>query len=177
MDFDLTRTIALLERTPPTLRDWLSGLSNEWVASSSDRGDWGPFDIVGHLIHGEQTDWIPRARIILESQNRQPFSSFDREAQFDASTGKTLEQLIDEFTDLRQKNLTILQGWGLTLEDLEMLGEHPELGQVTLRQLLATWAVHDLGHLAQIARSMARQYGAQVGPWKAYLPILHPRSS
>jgi hypothetical protein len=177
MDFDLTRTIALLERTPSTLREWLPGLPNEWVASSGDRSDWGPFDIVGHLIHGEQTDWIPRARIILEVQNRRPFASFDREAQFDASRGETLEQLIGEFIELREQNLAILQAWDLSLEDLKMEGEHPELGRVTLRQLLATWAVHDLGHLAQIARWMARQYGAEVGPWKAYLPILHPRSS
>jgi hypothetical protein len=177
MDFNLTSATAILERTPVTIREWLPGLPSEWVTSTGDRGDWGPFDVVGHLIHGEETDWIPRARMILEVQDSRPFPSFDREAQFAASIGKDLEQLVDEFRDLRQENLATLQGWNLTFEDLEKPGEHPELGPVTLRQLLATWAVHDLGHLAQIARSMARHYEEEVGPWKEYLPILHHHSS
>ncbi len=176
MNFELNRAIAVLERTPRALRELLWDLADEWVATSGDRLDWGPFDIVGHLIHGEQTDWIPRARIILESQDRQPFESFDREAQFRDSAGKSLDELLREFEGLRRDNLVTLRSWDLDEEDLEGMGQHPELGRVTLRQLLATWVVHDLGHLAQIARSMARRYGDEVGPWREYLPVLRDRA-
>ena len=176
MEFELNRAIAVLERTPATLRELMWDLPEAWVSTSGDRSDWGPFDILGHLIHGELTDWIPRARIILESQDQRPFESFDRQAQFEASAGKSVEELLREFEDLRRENLVTLRSWDLTEEDLAGVGRHPELGQVTLRQLLATWVVHDLGHLAQISRSMARRYGNEVGPWREYLPVLHDRA-
>lgn len=176
MKFDLDQAISVLERTPAALRELMWDLSDEWVATSGDRGDWGPFDIVGHLIHGERTDWIPRARVILEDQDRRTFDTFDREAQFEVSKGKSLEELLGEFEDLRRENLVTLRSWDLTAEDLAGVGQHPELGKVTMRELLATWVVHDLGHLAQIGRAMARRYRQEVGPWREYLPVLHDRS-
>lgn len=177
MKFFLDQAVAVLERTPVALRELLQDLPDDWVSTSGDRSNWGPFDVVGHLIHGEQTDWIPRARIILDLQERVPFTSFDREAQFELSTGKTLADLLGEFEELRRENLVTLQGWNLAPEALNGVGEHPELGPVTLRELLATWVVHDLGHLAQITRSMARRYNDEVGPWREYLPVLQERPS
>jgi hypothetical protein len=127
---------------------------------------------VGHLIHGERTDWIPRARIILEQGSDRRFTPYDRFAQFRESEGKSLGDLLDEFTQLRAENLAVLGGWHLTDAQLALTGEHPEFGTVTLRQLLATWVGHDLGHVAQIARVMAKQYREAIGPWRAYLPIM-----
>lgn len=134
--------------------------------------DWGPFDIVGHLIHGEETDWIPRARIILTQGENRTFEPFDRFAQFEASRGKTLGTLLDEFERLRNANLETLGSWKLTNAELDLYGVHPELGDVTLRQLLATWVVHDLTHIRQVATAMARRYSDEVGQWKQYLSIL-----
>ncbi|MCL4847937.1 MAG: DinB family protein, partial [Acidobacteria bacterium] len=128
--------------------------------------------IVGHLIHGERADWIPRARIVLAQGPDRRFIPYDRFAQFRESRGKSLGDLLDEFADLRAANLVTLAGWGLTDTELALEGEHPEFGRVTLRQLLATWVVHDLGHLAQTARVMAKQYREAIGPWRAYLPIV-----
>ena len=172
MDFDMTRSIAILERTPNTLRAMLAGLPADWIDATEGPETWSPYVILGHLIHGERTDWIPRARIILAQGPQRRFNPFDRFAQFRESRGKSLADLFDEFADLRAENLTTLTGWRLTDAQLALEGEHPELGPVTLRQLLATWVAHDLGHMAQIARVMAKQYREAVGPWRVYLPVL-----
>jgi hypothetical protein len=172
MDFDLATGIAVLERTPATLRALLSGLPPAWTGATEGPGTWSPFDIVGHLIHGERADWIPRARIILAREATRRFTTFDREAMFRESAGKSLPDLLDEFAALRRDNLAELASWHLTDAEFALEGEHPELGTVTLRQLLATWVAHDLGHLAQATRVMAKQYRHAVGPWRAFLPVL-----
>jgi hypothetical protein len=171
MEFDLKRTTELLAATPQVVRSMTAGLSEAWT-SSAGRDDWGPFDVVGHLIHGELTDWIPRARIILEQGEDTRFVPFDRLAQFELSEGKSHGALLDEFEQLRRENLRTLAGWELSDEQLELKGIHPEFGPVTLGQLLATWAVHDLTHIRQIATSMAKRYDSAVGPWKEYLSVL-----
>jgi hypothetical protein len=171
-EFDLTTGIAVLERTPPTLRALLDGLPAEWTAANEGPQTWSPFDTVGHLIHGERTDWIPRARIILAQGPSRRFEPFDRFAQFRESEGKSLRDLLDEFEALRAGSLATLKGWRLTDAQLALTGEHPALGPVTLCQLLATWVAHDLGHIAQVARVMAKQYREAVGPWREYLPVL-----
>ena len=172
MDFDLAETVDILERTPSVLGALLRGTSPSWHATSGGPGTWSAFDVVGHLIHGEETDWVPRARIVLEHGEARPFEPFDRFAQLNRFTGWSLDQLLDRFAQLRQANLETVTGWRLTDAQLALRGRHPELGSVSLRQLLATWAVHDLNHIAQIARVMAKQYGGEVGAWRAYLSIL-----
>jgi hypothetical protein len=172
MAFEVTPGIAVLERTPRTLREWLEDLPAQWTDATEGPDTWSPYTVVGHLIHGERTDWIPRARIILAQGQDRRFTPYDRFAQFRESEGKSLGQLLDEFADLRAQNLETLRGWQLTDEELALTGEHPEFGSVTLRQLLATWVAHDLGHLAQIARVMAKQYRDAIGPWRAYLSIM-----
>jgi hypothetical protein len=172
MEFDLASAVAVLERTPRTLRGMLDGLSPQWTDANEGPDTFSPFDVVGHLLHGERTDWIPRARIILAQQSSRRFTPFDRFAQQRESQGKTLKQLLEEFAHLRAENLAVLHAWHLTERQLALTGEHPELGGVTLRQLLATWVGHDLGHIAQIARVMAKQYREAVGPWRQYLPIM-----
>jgi hypothetical protein len=172
--FNLQDVVAILERTPVSLTALLSGLSETWIRATEGEGTWSPYDVIGHLIHGERTDWIPRARHILAGEIR-PFEVFDRTAQFTESQGKSLGELLQIFADLRRENLAILMGMNLTEADLERKGLHPELGEVTLRQLLATWVVHDLDHVAQIARTMAKAYGEATGPWTAYLSILRDR--
>ena len=172
MRFQLADALAVLQRTPGTLRALLGGLGDGWVHSNYGEGTFSPFDVVGHLIHGERTDWIPRARIILEHGEARAFDKFDRFAQFAASKGKSLAALLDEFTALRRENLQLLERMQLTDADLDRLGRHPELGTVTLRQLLATWVAHDLDHVMQIVRVLARQYSEEVGPWRAYLRII-----
>ena len=175
MEFNLADGIAILERTPNTMRALLSGLESQWIDGDEGPDTWSPYVIVGHLNHGERTDWIPRARIILEQGTNRPFTPFDRFAQFEESKGKSLATLLDEFDELRAKNLGILNEWKLTDEQLALEGQHPELGKVTLRQLLATWVGHDLGHIAQTARVMAKQYRDAVGPWREYLPVMDRR--
>lgn len=172
MDFELQAGIAVLERTPNAMRAVLAGLPATWIDATEGPETWSPYVIVGHLVHGERTDWIPRARIILEQGPDRRFIPFDRFAQFRESQGKSLAQLLDEFESLRAENLATLKGWKLTDTLLSLEGEHPELGPVSLSQLLAAWVVHDLGHIAQTARAMARQYGEAIGPWRAYLPIV-----
>jgi len=172
MDFAATTSIAVLERTPGVLRSMLTGLGPEWIDANEGAETWSPYDNVGHLIHGERTDWIPRAQIILAQGENRRFTPFDRFAQFRESQGKSLADLLDEFSNLRSDNLTTLAGWRLSDEQLALRGEHPELGTVTLRELLSAWVVHDLGHIAQIARVMAKQYRGAVGPWRVYLPVL-----
>ncbi len=164
--------LALLARTPPTLDALLRGLPDPWIAAHEGGQTWSPFDVVGHLIHGERTDWIPRARIILEHGEARAFDKFDRFAQFDVSEGRTLGSLLDEFASLRRENLRELESMRLTDAELERRGRHPELGVVTLRQLLATWVAHDLDHVVQVSRVLARQYSDEVGPWRAYLRVI-----
>ena len=164
--------IGVLERTPPTLRALLGGLSDDWTSAGGHEEEWGPFDVVGHLIFGEETDWIPRARIILEYGDSRPFVPFDRFAQFQRFKGRSLDDLLNEFERARDRNVQTLREMKISADQLKLRGMHPELGRVTLWQLLATWVVHDLNHIGQIAEAMAKRYDAAVGPWKAYLPIL-----
>ncbi|MBZ0202136.1 MAG: DinB family protein [Ignavibacteria bacterium] len=172
MKFDLNESIDILSRTPAVLETLLSGLSNDWLNNNEGGESWSPYDIVGHLIHGEKTDWIPRMEIILSDSLDKNFSPFDRFAQKTQSKGKSLSELLEEFMTIRKKNIENLKSKNLTASDLTKTGIHPEFGEVTLEQLLATMTVHDLGHIAQISRVMAKQYFAEVGPWKAYLPVL-----
>jgi len=172
MTFDLPNAVAVLARTPHTLRAMLAGLSPVWTDATEGGDSWSPYTIVGHLLHGERTDWIPRARIILAQGNERRFAPYDRLAQFHESQGKSLDALLTEFASLRSDNLETLLGWALTDRELSLEGEHPAFGVVTLRQLLATWTAHDLGHVAQVARVMAKQYRDAVGPWREYLPIM-----
>lgn len=172
MKHDLEQTTALLARTPATLAALLDGLPDLWTQRNEGENSWSAFDIVGHLIHGEHTDWMVRARMILQYGESQAFQKFDRLAQLKESRGKTLKQLLDEFASCRAENLRDLRALNLTAADLERCGRHPELGLVTLSELLATWAVHDLTHLHQISRVMAHQYREAVGPWSAYLGVL-----
>jgi len=172
LDFELRKGIAVLERTPSVLRALLDGLPREWTEPNEGPDTFSAFDNVGHLIHGERTDWIPRARIILAQGPNRRFCPFDRFAHERESAAKTLATLLDEFEDLRRENLATLQGWALTDAQLALEGEHPELGTVTLRQLLSCWVAHDLGHIAQISRVMAKQYRDAVGPWRQYMPIM-----
>ena len=172
MDFELTSGVAVLERTPHVLRAMLEGLTPAWIDADEGPETWSPYVIVGHLVHGERTDWIPRARIILTQGAQRHFTPYDRFAQFRESQGKSLADLLDEFARLRRDNMAMLAGWHLTDAQLALEGEHPEFGRVTLRQLLATWVAHDLGHVAQAARVMAKQYREAVGPWRMYLPVM-----
>jgi hypothetical protein len=172
MDFDSTAGVAVLERTPRTFRALLAGLPATWADATEGPETWSPYVIVGHLIHGERADWIPRARLILAQGTERRFTPYDRFAQFHESQGKSLAELLDEFERLRDENVATLAGWSLTDAQLGLEGEHPEFGRVTLRQLLATWVAHDLGHIAQAARVMAKQYREAVGPWRAYLPVM-----
>jgi hypothetical protein len=170
--FSMAEAIAVLTRTPPTLNALLRGLPDTWVRSNEGKDSWSAFDIMGHLIAGERTDWMPRVRIILENGEARPFDPFDRLAQAKESKDKSLEQLLDEFARLRRENLAALQAVNLRPEDLTRRGSHPALGIVTLSELLATWAAHDLTHLHQVSRVMAHQYRDAVGPWSAYLGVL-----
>jgi hypothetical protein len=173
MKHNLSHTISFLTRTPAALDALLRDLPEAWTLGAEGEGTWSPFDIVGHLIHGERTDWMPRVRMILEFGDSRPFEPFDRRGPEHESQGKSLGQLLDEFARLRSANLGDLRARNLQPEDMERRGRHPALGAVTLSQLLATWAGHDLTHLHQISRVMAHQYREAVGPWSAYLGVLH----
>lgn len=175
MEFDLSAGTAVLERTPHALRAMLAGLPPAWTDATEGLETWSPYDIVGHLIHGERTDWIPRARLILARGPQRRFAPVDRFAQFRESRGRPLDELLDEFARLRAESLATLAEWRLDDARLALEGEHPAFGPVTLRQLLATWVAHDLGHVAQTARVMAKQYREAVGPWRAYLPVMDRR--
>jgi uncharacterized damage-inducible protein DinB len=173
MDFDLSHGRAVLERTPAVLRALLSGLPEAWTHQNEGPDTWSPFDVVGHLIDGEETDWVTRARLILGEDPDRRFAPFDRFRHLRTNPGKPLDGLLDRFADLRARNLRDLDALNLTPDQLKRTGEHPAFGTVTLAQLLATWVAHDLGHIAQITRVMARQYREAVGPWAEYLPVLH----
>ena len=172
MKFDLNQAIEVLERTPGTLRIMLAGLSEGWIHGNYGPDTFSPFDVVGHLITGEKTDWMTRTRLILEHGTARPFAKYDRYAQFEESRGKSLGQLLDEFERLREANVRALRDLHLTPQDLAKHGKHPALGEVTLEQLLATWVAHDMNHVAQVAKAIATQYEEAVGPWKEYLGIL-----
>lgn len=171
--FRLNEGIEILRNTPAVLAALLEGVSENWTNSKGDLNDWMPFDVVGHLVHGERTDWIPRAEIILRQDDERTFTPYDRIAQFDESKGKTIKELLDEFAKIRRQNLELLISWNLTEDQLDLEGIHPELGPVKLRQLLSTWAAHDLGHIRQIVTAMAGRYKDEVGPWRQYLSILN----
>lgn len=172
MEHSLPDTIALLTRTPAALNALLRDLPERWTLRNEGEKTWSVFDVVGHLIHAERTDWIPRARMILEFGETRAFEPFDRWAQARESQGKSLGQLLDEFARLRSESVNELRTLNLGAEDFERRGRHPALGMVTLSQLLATWAAHDLTHLHQISRIMAHQYHEAVGPWSAYLGVM-----
>jgi uncharacterized damage-inducible protein DinB len=172
VNFALPDAVASLERTPGLLRAWLGELPAVWLDAREGEGTWSPREVLAHLIEGEHSDWIPRARRILDAGPDRPFAPFDRTAHL-AGPPVPIETALDEFAALRRANLAQVAAWDLTEADLDRRGTHPEFGAVTLRQLLATWAVHDLTHVAQIARVMARRYGDDVGPWVAYLGVLN----
>ena len=172
MEFDLDLSCRVLERTPSVLRSMLAGLPDAWTRSKEARETFSPFDVVGHLIDGEETDWIPRARIVLAQGQSRRFEPFDGFRHFETNAGRSLEELLDRFAELRAGNLVTLKGFGIGPRELRLEGEHPALGRVTLEQLLATWVAHDLEHVAQVARVMAKQYARAVGPWREYLPLL-----
>lgn len=172
MHFDLEHACSILERTPGALRAMLAGLPEPWIRANEGPDTWSPFDVVGHLIDGEETDWIPRAQVILSQGPSRRFEPFDRFRHLERNRGKTLGALLDEFAALRAANIATLRGFGIGARELILTGEHPEFGAVTLRQLLATWVVHDLNHTLQIAHAMAHQYRDEVGPWRAYLKIV-----
>lgn len=172
MEFNLDEAIDILKRTPNILREMLKGLPTEWEKGNEGGETWSPYDVIGHLIHGERTDWIVRTKLILESGESKAFDQFDRFAQFNENQGKSLEELLDIFESLRQENIKTLKNMNLSQENLAKMGKHPDLGKVSLEQLLATWVAHDLDHIVQISRTMAKQYQDAVGPWRAYLSVL-----
>ena len=172
MEFELADAIDILRHTPATLNSLLRDLPDPWLVQNEGPNTWSPYDVIGHLIHGEETDWIPRAKIILEHGETRAFEPFDRVAMFEASRGKSIDELLDTFAEMRANNLRELESLNLTSDMLDTRGRHPELGMVTLRQLLSTWVVHDLGHIRQVVRVMSKQYRDAVGPWQAYLSIL-----
>lgn len=170
MDFDLEEAIPVLERTPAVLTALLAEIPDGWTRVDEGPDTWTPREVVAHLIHGERTDWIPRARIIIKQESYRRFDPFNRFAEL--KSDRPLRELLEEFDQLRSGNVATLRGWNLKEKDMELTGEHPELGTVTMRQLLATWVVHDLSHIAQITRTMARSYTEAVGPWTAYFRVL-----
>lgn len=170
MDFKLEEAIPVLERTPAVLSRLLDGLPENWTRVDEGPDTWTPREVIAHLIHGERTDWVPRARIILKQGNYRRFDPFDRFAEL--KSDRPLKDLLAELDQLRAGNIATLRGWNLSENDMELTGEHPEFGTVTMRQLLATWVVHDLSHIAQITRTMARAYTQAVGPWTAYFRVL-----
>jgi DinB family protein len=173
MKFELTKAKQILRRTPATLNALLSDLPDDWALANEGPDTFSPYDVIGHLIEGEENDWIPRARIILEHGEAKPFEKFDRFAMYEKSKGKSLAELLARFEEVRGRSLRQLDELNLTPELLEKRGSHPALGVVTLSQLLSAWVVHDLGHIRQIVRVMAKQYREAVGPWTTYLTILN----
>jgi hypothetical protein len=174
IDFSLERVITILERTPSVLRELLTGLDAEWLESNEGGDSWNAWAIMGHFVFNEQTDWIPRARIILSGERA--FEPFDREGHFRTCDGKSVDQMLTEFSTLRTASLQTLAEWNLQAEDLDRTGIHPEFGEITLRQLLATWAVHDLNHLHQLGRVLGKQLETSIGPWRQYLAIFRDQA-
>ena len=173
MKYTTKEAIEILERTPAVVKALLTNLSDEWILNNEGPETFSPYDVIGHLIHGEKTDWVVRAKMILEFGNTQTFERYDRFAQYKESQGKSLQQLLDEFAAMRKENMIWFKRLNLTEADLDKKGMHPVLGDVTLRNLLATWVVHDLTHMAQITRVMAKQYKDEMGPWQEFFRILN----
>ena len=173
MKFTLEKSFEILQRTPAVLKTLLENLSDEWINNNEGPDTFSPYDVIGHLLHGEKTDWTARTKMILESGTSKTFVSWDRFAMYEESKGKTLDQLLIEFAEVRKENLSWLKSLNLTEADLEKIGMHPKLGEVTMRNLLATWVAHDLTHIAQITRVMAKQYIEEMGPWPEFFRILH----
>jgi uncharacterized damage-inducible protein DinB len=172
VEFDLELSCALLERTPGVLDSLLRGLPEQWSRARASPDSWSAFDVLGHLIHGERTDWLPRLRVVLEHGTARTFEPFDREAMFEQDHDETLESLLDAFIELRQTNIASLRSLQLDQRHFKLRGMHPAFGEVTVSQLLATWVAHDMSHLSQITRTLAWQYRESVGPWREYLSIL-----
>ncbi|HEX5154377.1 MAG TPA: DinB family protein [Parafilimonas sp.] len=173
MEYDIVKSLEILERTPAVLHTLLSGIDNEWVTNNEGPDTFSPYDVIGHLVHGEKTDWTARIKRILEYGTSKSFDSFDRFAMYEESRGKTMQQLLNEFEDIRKQNIIWFKLLDLQQTDYDKKGMHPKLGEVTLRNLLATWVVHDLTHIAQITRVMAKQYKAEIGPWVEFFRILN----
>ena len=172
MEYNLNKSLLTLERTSVVLKALLSGLPKDWTHENEGEDSWSPYDVIGHLIHGEETDWMPRTKIILGNGADKNFEPFDRFAQIEKSKGKSLAQLLEEFEMLRKKNLADLKALNLNEMDLSQQGIHPQFGAVSLKEMLAAWTAHDLGHIMQITRVMAKQYKTEVGPWEEYLGVL-----
>ena len=172
MQFDLNKSLEILRRTPDVLETILRDLPDDWTMNNEGGKSWSPYDVVGHLIHGEKTDWIDRTKIVLAESGNKTFTPFDRFAQFNDSKGKTLNQLLAEFRQRRNENLKTLADLKISEDQLDKKGIHPALGEVTLRQLLATWTAHDLNHIYQIVRVVAKNYKSEVGPWVQYLRVM-----
>ena len=172
MIFSIIKSIEILDRTPQVLFTLLDGISEDWTSPNEGGETWSVFDVVGHLVHGDKTDWMVRMEQILSDPGKNKFSPFDRFAQIESSKGKTLKELLEEFVDIRKFNMDKLHRLNIKDEDLSKTGIHPSFGEVTLAQLLATWVAHDLDHISQISRVMAKQYAGHVGPWIEYLKIL-----
>lgn len=170
--FDLHKSMEVLERTPRVLKSLLIGLSDEWIHHNEGGETFSPFDVAGHLLHGETTDWVQRIKIILDDSGDRKFKPFDRFAQMEESKGKMIGEILDEFSYHRKHNLDFIKSLNLNESMLDKKGIHPAFGEVTMRQLLATWVAHDLGHIGQVVRVMAKQYKEEVGPWIEYLRIL-----
>ena len=173
MKYSLERSYEILDRTPGVLQALLSGLPDDWVMPNERTETFSPYDVVGHLVHGEKTDWVVRTKMILEFGNTKTFEKYDRFAQYEESKGKSLHQLLNEFAAIRKDNMIWFKALNLTEADLDRKGMHPVLGDLTLRNLLATWVVHDLTHIAQITRVMAKQYKTEMGPWPEFFRILN----
>lgn len=173
MHYSLDRSYEILDRTPAVLQALLAGLHDDWLMNNEGPETFSPYDVVGHLVHGEKTDWTERTKMILEFGNTRTFEKYNRFAQYEESTGKSIQQLLDEFAELRKKNMEWLRSLNLTEADLDKKGRHPVFGDVDLRNLQATWVVHDLTHIAQITRVMAKQYKEEMGPWPEFFRILN----
>ena len=175
MKFSVDKSLQILERTPIVIEELLGGLDNDWIYANEGKDTWSAFDVMGHFIEGEKTDWIPRMQIIISNDKEKKFEPFDRFKQFEESKGKNISELIQEFKKLRKKNIEIFKNTKLDETALNTTGIHPEFGKVTLRQLLATWVTHDLAHLLQISRVMTKQYEEEIGPWKKYFSVFGGR--
>jgi hypothetical protein len=173
MKYDLQKSMEILQRTPAVLRELLQGIHPDWLMNNEGPETFSPFDVVGHLLHGEKTDWTSRVKMILQHADKMPFEKFDRFAMYEESKGKTINDLLDEFESLRKENLQWLADLQLGPADFTKPGMHPALGKVTMENLLATWVFHDLTHIAQITRVMAKQYKEAVGPWGEFFRLLH----
>ncbi len=171
-EFSLDEAVQILERTPNVLREWLPGLSDAWLNRNEGGATFSPTEVLGHLIHGEKTDWIPRLRQIMEGRGDRPFEPFDRFAMRNETSRPSVAQMLEEFASLRSDNLHTLRALSLSVEDMDRTGIHPDIGVVTVRELLATWTAHDLAHLAQIGRTMAKRYADAVGPWRGHLRVM-----